>query len=191
MNWDKLLPPEMPTINRIKRADWLDVDDAPTYQKMKPSRIVVHHSYVPNSDQFKGDETVRSIHRHHTKTNGWSDIGYHFIVSPDGLTIYEGRPADVIGAHCGGTPPNGIERNFGNTGSIGICLIGNYDTEEPTRAALYALSILIFSLCDRFGINHDAVFGHCEAWSKPPKTCPGRKLFSELFGVQRWENLKF
>lgn len=187
-SWDKLLPLEMPVIKRIKRLEWLEHDDAPSYQKMKPTRIVVHHSYSPTSEQFN-ESTVKAIHHYHTKTKGWIDIGYHFLVSPNGGKIYEGRPADAIGAHCGGNPPKGVERKFGNAGSIGICLIGNYDNEQPTRQALYTLSILIFSLCERFGINHDAVFGHCEAWSRAPKTCPGRNLFIELFGANRWEKI--
>ena len=124
--------------------------------------------------------SVRGIWRYHTKSNGWADIGYHYIMAPSGLELYEGRPLSEIGAHTGGNPPVGVLRNFGNTNSIGICLIGNYDHEEPTPQAVLALGMLIDDLKRRFGICDDAVFGHFECWETPPKTCPMRPLASRM-----------
>lgn len=185
------MPPERPVFRLIPRKEWDSHYKPVARPSHKPVRIVVHHSYSPDSQQFKGDDTIRAILRHHTKTNGWADIAYHYLISPDGSIIYEGRPVFQIGAHCGGTPPAGISRNFGNTGSIGICLIGNYDTEPVNPGGLRTLAVLIADLCERYDIKLTDIYGHCDAWSRPPKTCPGKNLFISLFGENKWKALKF
>jgi hypothetical protein len=90
------------------------------------------------------------------------------------------------GAHCGGVVPAGVKRIFGNFETGGICLIGNYDAETPQREGLHTLAVLIADLCEKWQINTAAIFGHCEAWSRPPKTCPGKNLYQALFGADRW-----
>lgn len=180
MFWERLLPPEMPAIKRIKREEWCK-DPVPNYETHDPARVIVHHSWKPTAAQFN-KKTVESIYNYHVYHNGWLDIGYHFLISPDGRLIYVGRPANVVGAH--------INADFiKNTGSVGICLIGNYDEEKPSRQALYALSILIFSLCEKYNIKPDQVFGHCEGYNSFYKSCPGKNLFIELFGENRWEKI--
>jgi hypothetical protein len=57
---------------------------------------------------------VRGIQGFHQNGRGWIDIGYHFLIGPEGI-IYQGRPENVRGAHA--TP---------NTNKVGICLIGDY-----------------------------------------------------------------
>lgn len=145
----------------------------------KPSRIVVHHSWKPTSAQYIGAKTIRGIQKYHIEDRRWSDIGYHFLIGPDGL-IYEGRPVDRLGAHCGGSGPTIARRNFGNAGSIGICLIGDFDTEEPTQEAVNAFVSLVVWLQDELSIPNDAIFGHCEAMTPRPKSCPGKHIMATL-----------
>ncbi len=181
-----LLPPERPVFKIITRSEWSKRHAPAGLITHKPCRVVVHHSAIPTALDYKGAETIQAIQRYHIDGKGWSDIGYHYLIAPDGSAIYEGRPADKIGAHTGGNPPAGVERIFGNTGSIGICLIGNYDIEKPSREGLHTLAVLIADLCERYEINTAAIFGHCECWSSPPKTCPGKNLYQALFGQDRW-----
>lgn len=47
----------------------------------------------------------------------WYDIGYNFLVGGDG-NVYEGRGWDIHGAHLPEL----------NSNSIGICLLGNFDS---------------------------------------------------------------
>ncbi len=150
-----------------------------------PVRICLHHSYSPTAAQFRGAPTIRGIQNFHMDdpTTGWADIGYHFLVSPDGTQIFEGRPATQIGAHAG-PPPKGSKAKivFSNAGTIGICLIGNYDVETPVPNAVFAVQSLIDELRFKFKIKPDQVFGHFESWTIPPKTCPGRHM-AEAFGM--------
>jgi len=185
-----LLPPERPVFKIVTRAEWLGVDALPPLIKHKPTRIVLHHSESPRVAGYSGNKTIKAIYEYHTRHNGWACEGYHYLVAPDGSAIFEGRPADCIGAHCGGTPAKGFTRQFGNTGSVGICLIGNYDLETPAPEALRTLAVLIFDLCEKWQIDPVNIFGHCEAWKPAGTRCPGENLYKALFGDNRWKQLK-
>ena len=166
----------------LSRKDWGASRPCGEAVKHSPRRIVLHHTFRPTAaDYFKLDEgekkqLVWNIQKYHQRTQLWNDIAYHYLIGPDGL-VFEGRPADTVGSHCGGNPPANAHRVFGNTGSIGICLIGDYDVEEPDARMLCSLNRLLGNVLVRFpGIEKTSVYGHFQAWSRPPKTCPGRKL---------------
>ncbi len=80
-------------------------------------KIIVHCSATPEGE----DRTVEQIRREH-KAQGWSDIGYHYVVYRDG-SIHVGRDVDIQGAHCAD--------NGGNIGSIGVCYIGGVEARRP------------------------------------------------------------
>ncbi|MFC7711247.1 peptidoglycan recognition protein family protein, partial [Micromonospora lupini] len=64
--------------------------------------------------------TPRQIQNYHMDGNGWSDIGYNFLVDTAGR-IYEGRGWEVMGAHASGH----------NDTHIGACFIGNDGDVTP------------------------------------------------------------
>ena len=66
------------------------------------------------------DYTVDDVRRWH-KNQGWSDIGYHYLVLLNGC-VCEGRDVDIAGAHCSGH----------NTHSIGVCYVGGIDSDGKT-----------------------------------------------------------
>ena len=115
------------------RADWCPAGTCtahPNPAPTLPSHLIVHHSATPNTTTDY-PALVRSIWDFHVNTNGWSDIGYNWLIDPDG-TVYLGRGDDVIGAHFCGQ----------NSQTTGICLLGNFVSEAPTAAALSALEAL-------------------------------------------------
>lgn len=73
--------------------------------------IIVHCSATAEGRDF----TVEDIRRWH-KQQGWSDIGYHYVIGRHGEK-WTGRDVDVSGAHCEGH----------NRNSIGVCYIGGLD----------------------------------------------------------------
>jgi flagellar hook assembly protein FlgD len=98
---------------------------------------IVHHTVSLNDyTPAQAAAIVRGIETYHVKGNGWNDIGYNFLVDRYG-TIYEGRAGgitrDVIGAHSEGF----------NTGTVGISLIGNFQTAAPPAAMQDALVSLL------------------------------------------------
>lgn len=92
-----------------------------TKSKRFINEIIIHCSATPAGKDY----TVDDIRRWH-KQQGWTDIGYHYVIYRDG-TIHEGRSIDIAGAHCTGH----------NTHSIGVCYIGgvqrNGKTPSDTR----------------------------------------------------------
>ena len=88
----------------------------------------VHHTASGN-DYTPADAPalMRGVYAYHTKSLGWSDIGYNFLVDRFG-TIYEGRyggmDRGVIGAQVFGF----------NTGSTGISVMGTFTEEAPPTA---------------------------------------------------------
>jgi N-acetylmuramoyl-L-alanine amidase len=84
--------------------------------------IIIHCSATPEGRDY----TVEDIRRDHKK-QGWSDIGYHYVIYRDG-SIHEGRDVDLVGAHC--------SKNGHNQHSIGICFIGGVENKPNTPYAL-------------------------------------------------------
>jgi hypothetical protein len=96
----------------------------------------VHHTDTAND--YTMDQTaavIRSIYAYHVKSNGWSDIGYNFLVDRFGR-VWEGRYGGiaraVIGAHTGGF----------NVDSFGTSLLGTFSTVAPPAATLTSLEQL-------------------------------------------------
>lgn len=116
--------------------------------------IIVHCSDTPASM----DIGVAAIRDWHVAENGWSDIGYHYVIRRDG-TVEVGRPVDVRGAHVVGH----------NSSSIGICLVGGGGgLFNFTMAQVEALSLLTEKLRRVFGQMD--VYGHRDF--NPGKQCP-------------------
>lgn len=84
--------------------------------------LIVHCSATPAGKDY----TVDTIRDWHVKGNGWSDIGYHYVIYRDG-SIHPGRNVNIAGAHT----------TNHNSRSIGICYIGGMDKNnknpEDTR----------------------------------------------------------
>lgn len=170
----------------ITRKEWGASEPRSVLVKDEPHRIVIHHS-ATSAHGFQGAKTIRAFQRYHMNDCGWADIAYHFIISPDGKQIFEGRPMWALGAHCGGKTAG--TRHFSNTGSLGICAVGNYDTNKPDPEMIRVLNDFILRICHDRHITQTEIFGHCENISPAPKTCPGKLLFIELFGQQRYDKV--
>ena len=126
--------------------------------KRRIDEIVVHCTATkPNQDLNVDD--VRKMH----KKQGWSDIGYHYLIRLDGR-IETGRDVDLIGAHVNGH----------NAHTIGVCYVGGldangkpYDTRtENQKASLLSLLIDLKKLYPKAVIK-----GHRD-YPKVSKACP-------------------
>lgn len=137
------------------------------------SEIIVHCSatrpewMTPNTTQQKVDE----IRRWHTVNNGWSDIGYHYVIDRDG-TVAKGRPLARSGAHTRGR----------NRDTVGICLIGGHGaaatddfSDHFTPEQDEALRNMLKSLMQTYN-TISKISGHNQYAAKG---CPG-------FSVPEW-----
>lgn len=93
--------------------------------------------------------------------NGWSGIGYHFVVTQVG-EVYEGRGWDLQGAHCPGH----------NRSAFGVQIAIGGD-QEPTVEALRAARALYETACGLVG-HRLAMHGHRDGFNTE---CPGEKLY--------------
>lgn len=124
----------------------------------KINKIILHCSATREGQ----DISVDTIRKWHVDGRGWSDIGYHYIVSIDGQ-IEEGRPIDRSGAHTKGK----------NKSSIGCCYIGGVETDgrtpKDTRNAeqLIAIANLLDALMEMY--PDATLHGHNEFSNK---ACP-------------------
>ena len=167
-------------------------------------QLFVHHTAGSNFDN-NPKATMRAIYHYHVVRQGWCDIGYNFVVSYDG-TIFEGRWArsyDPWETHDsenkGGEPVVGAHVDGFNSGTVGISVMGNFQTARPSPATRRALAELLAWEVDRHDLrargNHSYrnpetgssmklpwIAGHRDADST---SCPGDRLFAALPDVRR------
>lgn len=121
------------------------------------TEIIVHCSATPEGKDY----TVQDIRRWH-KQQGWSDIGYHYVVYRNGH-VEPGRDVDISGAHCVGH----------NAHSIGICYVGGMDSTNRNAKDTRTLSqkaALLSLLIDLKKLYPGAkIYGHRD-FAK--KACP-------------------
>ena len=136
----------------------------------KINKLIVHCTATP---QFK-DFTVDDVRGWHVKGNGWSDIGYHYLIRLDG-SVELGRPVKKSGAHVAGH----------NKSSIGIAYVGGMDKQMDewidTRTNEQKDSLFNLLMDLKFEFPNAVVYGHNDFTDK--KVCPcfdAKKEYSEI-----------
>ena len=178
----------------VSRAGWgcgpeCMPKEQPVYSKV--THLVVHHSAGGNEARDWA-AVMRSIWVLHVAGNGWNDIGYNFLIDPNGV-IYEGRAGGdgVIGAHFSGV----------NTGTMGVCMVGTFSSQSPTGVAVDSLKKLLGWQAEKWkldasgqtlhaasGLTLNAISGHRDAGLSPRASgrteCPGNVLYTYLPGLR-------
>jgi len=127
-------------------------------------KITIHHDGMPPQNLRGMDQCARQIEiiRRGHRNNGWADIGYHYIIDPEGR-IWEGRPISLQGAHVKEHNPH----------NLGILVLGNFERQQPTPQAMHALDRFVAAQMRQYGIPLSRVLTHQEL---APTACPGRNL---------------
>jgi hypothetical protein len=187
----------------VRRAGW-GADESlrrcgPTYaDRLRMAHV--HHTASGNDySRSQADDVVRAIYAYHTRSRGWCDIAYNFLVDRFGR-IYEGRfggmSRPLVGGHAMGF----------NTGSTGVALIGDHTTRDPSAAALRGLRRVLAWRLDvahlrptgtavmvsgggsntRYPAGREVrlpvISGHRETGFT---TCPGDRLWNRLPSIRR------
>jgi hypothetical protein len=124
--------------------------------------LVIHHSVIYDNDDLTSVQDVQALHQ---TDRAWADVGYHFLVGKGG-SIYEGRDLQVRGTHVAGY----------NTGSVGVCLLGNTSVDGVPDAQWQALGQISFWLKDFLTLTHIAAHRDFN----PQTECPGNTLYDAL-----------
>jgi hypothetical protein len=183
----------------LERSEWggPDVTHSPRYTEV--THLIIHHTVISRDD---GDwpAFLRDVWDLHVQTRGWDDIGYNYVIDPQGV-IYEGRAGgdDVRGAHfvCA------------NENTMGVAVIGDFEMTTPTDVAMARLVALLAWKCEQKGIDplgstfHEGtqlwlrnISGHLDGNEAPSQSgacpvgtlCPGRELYELLPSIRERVN---
>lgn len=130
-----------------------------------PKNIIVHHTAVSRTKNNNQFEATDNYH----KSKGWGQIGYHYLIEPSG-EVKQGRKDNEVGAHT-----SQLEMNYF---SLGICLTGDFDIEEPTKEQIVSLKTLIQSKQKQYDIHDDHVYPHRKFATY--KSCWGKLLPDDI-----------
>ena len=113
---------------------------------------MIHHSATP----FGGAARFDRAHRE----RGFDELGYHFVIG-NGTDTADGQVevgprwrAQKYGAHCRSP------EDYYNEHGIGICLVGNFDLDQPTPAQTQSLNRLVKYLSRTYDIPVNRVYTH-------------------------------
>jgi hypothetical protein len=170
----------------------------------KVQQLFVHHTAGSNSAS-NSKATMRAMYWYHAVRRGWCDLGYNFVIARDG-TVFEGRWArnyrpwelhtgeDLKGRAVAGAHVSGF-----NSGSVGVSLMGNFQTAPIPPAMRRSLAELLAWEVDRHGLKPRGkhtyrnpetglrrklpfIAGHRDAGQT---SCPGKYLYAALPGIRR------
>lgn len=139
---------------------------------MKKTHLVIHHSLV----SYNGKNQFNGINNYHQrqgfpKSQLGYYVGYQYLIEGNGKVI-QARNDEETGAHC--------KQKLMNYRSIGICLTGNFDKEEPTQEQIVSLASLIETLQEKHGIQDKNIKLHREYATY--KSCPGTNIPNDIIG---------
>ena len=160
----------------ISRSQWASFD--PRVSETEPmgriDRITVHHDGMRPQTIATSAEAARkleNIRRAHVANNGWADIGYHVAIDQQGR-VWQGRPWHLQGAHV----------RDQNRDNLGILVMGNFDRERPTTAAMSSLERLLVDITSRYRVSTRSIFGHRDLAATE---CPGKNLMPRLAMIRQ------
>lgn len=151
-------------------------------------KFIIHHT-AGSTGGTDPAATVRGIYYYQAVTLGWGDIGYNYLIDPQG-NIYEGRKGGdgVVGGHshydtcvelggssstCSSADGDATVGYQENSGSVGIALLGEYESRDTvTTAAQGALEWLIGQKATASSINPTSLSN----WTVPVTVKSARTL---------------
>jgi len=114
--------------------------------------IALHHSLTTSG-------SAEAFARYHVTTNGWPGIGYAYVIGRDGI-VYQCWDHTTVSYHVGNS----------NKHALGICLVGDFRTQQPTSEQYAAALELVRWLQTQLpGL---VVKGHSEYPEYAWKACP-------------------
>lgn len=166
------VPDLAPPAGIVPRSQWTRAGVARPYD-INPMngirRVTIHHDGMPPTTLNNSSRVaarIEQIRQSHVVGRGWADIGYHYIIDPQGR-VWEGRAIRYQGAHV----------KDQNENNLGVMVLGNFDVQTPTASALASLDRFVITQMQRYNISLSQVRTHQE---RDQTACPGRMLQSYM-----------
>ena len=130
-------------------------------------QLHVHHTWSPSHKDYNGSnglELQQAMRNYHVNTLGWSDIGQHLTLLPDGQWVtgrdFNKDPASIFGW---------------NEGAFAIEMLGNFDKgndefKDPQAVAMFKFCA---AFCLQKILNVDTNVKFHRDSPTAGKTCPG------------------
>ena len=155
-----------PVNNRSNAAHgWIP----PARIERKWTAIIVHHSVTSSGN-------VALFDKYHREEKHWDSIGYDFVIgngkgSGDGqIEVTVRWRKQKTGAHCK------TSNNWANERGIGICLVGDFNNNRPTRKQMASLIRLTRFMQKRYNIPNNRIYGHKNTPGAGVTDCPGKRF---------------
>lgn len=151
---------------RLSIPEWLDYVASYDFGSIPPTRLVLHHTYIPNEQQWKGLPSMQGMQSYY-RGKGWSSAP-HVYVGPDGIWLF--TPLREVGIHAG-------RGNSGTTNgkfwySIGLEMVGYFDKVRPGGAVWEGSKAVMGGLSRRLGIAPEQLISFHRDYTSQ-KSCPG------------------
>lgn len=151
----------------VTRKEWNARKPKGSYSPMPstPSGIKIHYTggredFLMAVDHGLCIKRVRSVQNGHMDGNGWTDIGYSFVVCPHG-TVFEGRGLGNVPA------ANGPGLNSGHYAVL--MLVGSAGLTKPTEEMIRGVRKCIAYIRSKTGTGRE-IAGHRDGYATD---CPG------------------
>lgn len=136
----------------------------------KPNKIITHHSASAPHLKTADVDAWHKLRWPDFKSNRGYWVGYHYVIEADG-TVVQTRNLDEEGAHTIGQ----------NLSSIGVCFMGNFDTEYPTKEQRNAWRDLFLKIQSKYpNITTSTIYPHRKYANK---SCHGQLLSDDYFSL--------
>ncbi|RLP08620.1 hypothetical protein D7U36_09270 [Propionibacterium australiense] len=177
----------VPQPNMITRSRWgAMAQDGCEANSDTIKAVAVHHTAGSNNySSGQSASIVRGIQYYHEVTLGWCDIGYNFLVDQYGQ-IFEGKGGGPT------FPVHGAHASTWNWQTVGVSLMMNSNTAQPSNAMLNSLEDLIaWKIANNYlnplgtvtlgGKRINVIFRHGDVMSTE---CPGTNVTRRMSEIR-------
>lgn len=160
-----------PFINRMLTiAEWREYVASYDFGELKPTRLVLHHTYRPDETSWRGLTTMRGIQKFYAG-KGWT-AGPHIFAAPDGIWL--ATPMSQIGIHAGAGNGSLAKGWY----SIGLEMVGYFDKVLPSGKVWEHSLAVMGELSRRLNIPPRQLISFHRDYTNQ-KSCPGWTVTKE------------
>jgi hypothetical protein len=132
------------------------------------TRITLHHSGETYGGDAPTPHYLWKFQQWCRQEKSWIDIPYHFLIDLEGR-VFEGRDIRYAGD---------TNTDYDPAGHALICVLGNYEEQEPNESQLDAVVRLMTFLTRSYGLSPETIRGHRDVADST--VCPGSNLYRHV-----------
>ncbi len=152
----------------IPKEEWGGEPPTTEIEEQTISYITIHHGGVFVAEDKDPEQYLQNLQKFSTAEKGWIDIPYHYMIDLQGR-VYEARPEKY---------PGDTNTEYDPKGHLLICVIGNYEEQEPDSTQIESLAWMTAFAAYKHSLSLDVVASHKDYSGQT--VCPGKNLYKFL-----------